>query len=215
MKSLLIVFLLTSIPVFAQETFTLSDEGKKIEGFLALPGSQPKALILYFHRGVEDRTAVMEWGKVLNPSGYAVAGYTRTKTKNFLTQATGALQELRKRNPLASIPCIAMGASMGTPEAAELFASSPQIKGLILLVPGSDNICKSFSQANGRPVLMIYAENDEIVDRTTSKELIKCLPKTGAIAEMLPGQSHRFPPSLISNKILQWLDTNVMKPQTK
>lgn len=208
MKTAAFIILLFAFPVFAVDTFTFSDDGKIIEGYFSLPET-PKALILYFHRSVEDRNAVLEWSKLLNPAGYAVAGYTRTITKNILLQENAALQELRKRKGFAAIPLISMGASMGAPEAAKLFGSSPQIRALILLVPGSESICEDFSKANGRPIFLIYAEKDEIVDMGNSKKLVNCLPKKNCRSDLLAGQTHRFPPALVSPQIIEWLNSNI------
>lgn len=205
-----IMLLFLAMPISASDSFTFQDGGKSIEGYLVLPEGSPKALILYFHRGIEDRNAVIEWGKLLSPAGYAVAGYTATKTKDVLLQAQSALAELRKQKALAVIPCIAMGASMGTPVAAKLFASSTQIGGLILIVPGEVKICDDLRKADNRPILLIYAENDQIVDPSIPHKLVSCLPKANGQYDALKNQGHRFPPSLISTRILEWLQ-NAMK----
>jgi predicted esterase len=204
---LLVILLLMAfgLRLSAEETFTFRDGNKSIEGYLALPKNPTKTLILYFHRASEDRNAVLQWAKELNPAGYAVAGYTSTRTPNFLEQAQNAVAELRKRKDLTNVPLIAMGASMGTPAAASLFGSSPQVRGLVLLVPGEAQFCSEFAKASGRPILMIYAENDEVVDAETSKRLVACLPKVNAQSFQLKDQGHRFPPSLVSARILDWL----------
>ena len=204
---MLVLILLSffSLPLSAAETFSFVDGEKSIEGYLALPKNPPRALILYFHRAIEDRNAVLEWAKELNPAGYAVAGYTATRTPHVLEQSQNAVAELRKRKELAGIPLIAMGASMGTPAAASLFGSSPQVRALVLLVPGEAQFCSEFEKASGRPILMIYAENDEVVNRSISERLVACLPKVNAQSYLLKDQGHRFPPSLVSARIIDWL----------
>ncbi|HET6268111.1 MAG TPA: hypothetical protein VFG11_10375, partial [Acidobacteriota bacterium] len=62
--------------IAASESFTFPSQGKTIEGVISPATGTPKALILYFHRGIEDRSAVLEWGKLLSSHGYAIAGYT-------------------------------------------------------------------------------------------------------------------------------------------
>jgi len=202
----IILLLLRSLPIWAAETLTFHDGEKTIEGYLALPKNSPRALVVYFHRSIEDRNAVLDWAKEFNPAGYAVAGYTSTRSPNFLEQAQNAIAELRKRKELANIPVIAMGASMGTPAAAALFGSSPQIRGLVLLVPGEAQFCTEFAKASGRPILMIYAEKDEVVPASVSERLVACLPKVNAQSYLLKDQGHRFPPSLVSGRILEWMN---------
>jgi hypothetical protein len=208
-RIIVVILLFLASPSFAADSFTFQDNGKSIEGYYSLPQGSAKVLVLYFHRGIEDRNAVIEWGKLLNPAGYAVAGYTATPTKDVLLQARSALNELRKRKELANIPCVVMGASMGTPVAAKLFASDLKIRGMILVVPGESEICSAFQKSAGRPVLMISAEKDEIADSTVTKKLMACLPKENAQFQLLKNQSHRFPPSFISSRILEWLKTTI------
>ena len=207
----LILLLFFSLPLSAAETFTFPDGEKSIEGYLVLPKNPTRALILYFHRAIEDRNTVLEWAKEFNPAGYAVAGYTATRTPHVLEQSQNAVAELRKRKELAGIPLIAMGASMGTPAAASLFGSSPQVRALVLLVPAEAQFCSEFEKASGRPILMIYAEKDEVVSHSISERLVACLPKVNAQSYLLKDQGHRFPPSLVSARILEWMNKILQK----
>ncbi|PWT87867.1 MAG: hypothetical protein C5B54_11575, partial [Acidobacteria bacterium] len=116
--------------------FTFQSDSKQVEGYVILPSKAPKALILYFHRAIEDREAVTEWAKLLGPQGYAVAGYTATHTNNLVDEAKKAIISLRNQKEIASLPIVVMGASMGTKAAADLFANQPDIRGMILIVPG-------------------------------------------------------------------------------
>jgi len=199
MNSLFLIFLL--------QTFQFTNANLPIEGYLALPDSQPpKALILYFHRAIEDRSAVKDWGALLTPKGFAVAGYTASKnTTELVAEARAALSALRKNKALANIPVYAAGASMGSRAASALFAADPQIRGLILIVPGGDQVCAAFAKSADRPVLLIQAAKDEIVPPGVACEIQQCLPKKNATHHLLPNATHRFPASTIAPKIIDWL----------
>lgn len=185
-------------------TFTFQHGGADMQGFLAMPSHPPKALLLYFHRYVEKGDAVKLWGESLNPNGYAVAGFTAPSSGNILEAAENALLSLRKNPELEKVPVIAIGASMGAVSAAQWFASSSKVRGLILIVPGSPDICSFLKAASGRPVFLIQAENDEITHGSGAK-IRKCLSSGKPF--MLKGAGHLFPPSSVANEISQWLDS--------
>ena len=184
-------------------TFTFQTSGTGNDGFLEMPSQQPKALILYFHRYVEKRDAVKLWGESLTPNGFAVAGFTATLGGDTVAMANGALLALRNQPGLEKVPVIALGASMGAIPAARWFATNSQVRALILLVPGSTDICTSLQSSAGRPVLLIQAENDEIT-HTSGAKIRACM--TSGKHSILKGHGHLFPPSAVSNEISQWLD---------
>ncbi len=175
-----------------------------MQGYLAMPSHQPKALLLYFHRYVEKGDAVKLWGESLNPHGYAVAGFTTTSAGNIVQAASNALLSLRKNPDLENVPVIAVGASMGAVSAAQWFASSSKVRALVLIVPGSPDICSYLKAAAGRPVFMIQAENDEITQGSGAK-IRECL--NPAKPFILKGSGHLFPPSAVANDISRWLDS--------
>ena len=175
-----------------------------MQGYLARPSHTPKALVLYFHRYVEKGDAVKLWGESLNPHGYAVAGFRSPASGNIMEVAENALLSLRKNPELEKVPVIAVGASMGAVSAAQWFASSSKVRALILIVPGSPDICSSLKRASGRPVFLIQAENDEITHGSGAR-IRECLGSGKSY--MLKSAGHLFPPSSVANEISQWLDT--------
>jgi dienelactone hydrolase len=197
----------SSAPLISPFEFTVS--GAKLEGYLAVPpGEKPKALILYFHRAIEDRTAANQWAEFLAPQGYAVACYTAGTATNHIEAARAALKMLRARKEFVGTPVIATGASMGSGVAAELFAEDPSIRALILLVPGNaDKSCRAVAQRGKRPILLIQAEQDEIVDANSQKKIRNCSDRQ-ATAITLPQTTHRFPISKVEPQILEWLKTS-------
>lgn len=186
------------------QTFTFQSQGKTVEALLAVPSVKPRALILYFHRSVEDRTAVSEWGALLTKDGYAVAGYTADQTVDEKELAEDALKSLISQKRFASTPIIVMGASMGTVAAAQLFGEDQRVKALILIVPPSPMLCHDVENAGTRRVLLIQAENDEVAG-ANAPAIRNCMPESTA-SSILKGASHRFPPSEVSPQILQWLN---------
>lgn len=175
-----------------------------MQGYLALPSQPPKALLIYFHRYVEKGDAVKLWGESLTPRGYAVAGFTAPPAGNIMEVTESALLSLRKNPALEDVPVIAMGASMGTLSAAKWFASSSKVRALILIVPGSPDICSFLKASAGRPVFLIQAENDETTHGSGAK-IRQCL--TPGKPFMLKGAGHLFPPSSVANEISEWLDS--------
>ena len=185
--------------------FTFESDSKQVEGYVILPSKAPKALILYFHRAIEDREAVTEWAKLLGPQGYAVAGYTATSADNVVEEAKKAVNSLRNQKEIASLPIVVMGASMGTKAASGLFAEQAEIRALILMVPGdAENICQAFSKAKGRPIFLIQADQDQIVGAQSAASIHQCLPKNAKYV-LLKNTTHRFPPSQVSTEISNWL----------
>lgn len=175
-----------------------------MQGYLALPSQKPKALLIYFHRYVEKGDAVKLWNESLTPRGYAVAGFTAPRAGNILEVTENALSSLRKNPQLQDVPVIAMGASMGTLPAAQWFASNSKVRALILIVPGSPDICSYLKPSAGRPVFLIQAENDETTHGSGVK-IRQCIAPGKPL--MLKGAGHLFPPSLVANEISQWLDS--------
>lgn len=186
------------------QTFTFQSQGQSVEGLIAVPSSRPKALILYFHRSIEDREAVEEWASLLTKDGYAIAGYTADQTLDAQIEAEDALKSLVSQKRFASTPILAMGASMGTVAAAQLFGDNQRVKALILLVPPSPMLCHDVENAGSRRVLLIQAENDEVAG-TNAPAIKKCMPPT-TDAFVLRDATHRFPAASASPQILQWLN---------
>jgi dienelactone hydrolase len=185
-------------------TFTFQTGGADMQGYLALPSQQPKALLIYFHRYVEKGDAVKLWGEALNSHGYAVAGFTAPPAGNILKITENALVSLRKNPQLENVPVIAVGASKGTLSAAQWFASNSEVRALILIVPGSPDICSFLKASAGRPVFLIQAENDETTHGSGAK-IRECFAPGKPV--MLKGAGHLFPPSLVANDISQWLNS--------
>lgn len=197
-----IVFLVLAL--IHPQTFTFQSQGKTVEGLLAVPSGRPKAVVLYFHRAIEDRTAVSEWGALLTKDGYAVAGYTADQTLDSGELAEDAVKSLLSQKRFASTPIVALGASMGTVAAAQLFARDQRIKSLILIVPPSPMLCNDAEKAGNRRVFLIQAEKDEVAG-ANAPAIRSCMPEsTGWF--VLQGASHRFPPSEVSPQVLQWLN---------
>ena len=202
MRSALVAALLLTASSLHGLTFTF--EGGK-EGLLELPSGKPRAVVLYFHRAIEDRSIVREWAKLLGPGGYAVAGYTSSNTTYIVREGQNALAALRGRKEVAGIPVILMGASRGTAAASRLFAADPAVRGLVLIVPVSLDLCESLQHANGRPVLIVEAGKDEVAQMRPG-EILRCAPKNAGHI-LLPDSSHRFPPSVPAPQILRWLES--------
>jgi len=204
-----LIFLALAAADLTQETFVFQNAGSRIEGYVVQAPKNPRALILYFHRAIEDRNSVKEWGRLLGPAGYAVAGYTATSSADKMSEVKSAVKSLRSKKQLQSLPLVVMGASMGTRTAAQLFALDPAVKALILIVPGSPEICDYLKKANERPVHLILAEKDEIMGKNAGL-LLNCLPNNTKQLT-LPGALHRFPPSLVSSDIVDWLNSLNLK----
>ena len=169
-----------------------------------MPTTQPKALIIYFHRYVEKRDAVTAWGETMTSRGYAVAGFTAEPGRSPVEMANHALLSLRKKPELQNIPVIAMGASMGTLSAAQWFATNSEVRAVILIVPGSPTICSHLKSAGGRPSFLIQADQDEITHASGSK-VRECIPQSNQY--MLKGAGHIFPPAAVSGEIIRWLES--------
>jgi pimeloyl-ACP methyl ester carboxylesterase len=190
-------------------TFTFSDAGMGTDGYLDMPEGPPRALIIYFHRYVEKGNAVQEWGESLTRQGYAVAGVTARPGGNIVEMNNSALAALRKKPELANVPVIAMGASMGALSASQWFASNATVKGLILIVPGSPDICHYLKSAAGRPVFLIQAENDELSYGSGAK-VRTCA--NAAKHYLLKGAGHLFPPQAVAAEVAQWLNALPLAP---
>lgn len=202
------VTLLCAIVFAESSTFVFHAGGRRIEGLVQSGTTPPKALILYFHRAIEDRSAVQAWSAVLGNAGYVLAGYTATGGSNFVEEANAALASLLSRKDLKSVPVISMGASLGTRAAVQWFAADSKVRALVLMAPGEpEATCAALAKSGGRPVLILQAENDEIVPPENAEAIRKCAPPAARI-EILKGKSHRFPPSEVSATILQWLTKN-------
>jgi hypothetical protein len=197
-----IIFLVLAL--IHPQTLTFQSQGKTVEALLVVPSGKPKALILYFHRSIEDRTAVSEWGALFAKDGYSVAGYTADQTLDAKDEAEDALKSLIAQKRFASTPIIAMGASMGTVAAAQLFAEDQRVKSLILIVPASPMLCHDVEKAGSRRVFLIQAENDEVAG-ANAPAIRNCMPESTDLL-VLKGASHRFPASEVSPQVLQWLN---------
>jgi hypothetical protein len=185
-------------------TFTFQTAGIESEGYLEMPSTPPKALLVYFHRYVEKRDAVKIWGELMTSRGYAVAGFTAQPGRSVVEMANHALVSLRKKPELQKIPVIAMGASMGSLTAAEWFAVNNDVRAVVLIVPGSPKICSYLKSAGGRPAFLIQADRDEITHASGSK--VRACVTTGN-HYMLKGAGHIFPPAAVSGEIIRWMDS--------
>jgi hypothetical protein len=185
-------------------TFTFQTAGGESDGFLEMPSTPPKALVLYFHRYVEKRDAVTLWGEFLTPRGYAVAGFTAEPGRPVMEMANQALLSLRRKPELQKVPVIAMGASMGSLSAAQWFAANSDVRALILIVPGSPTICSYLKSAGGRPAFLIQADQDEVTHGSGSK-VQECVPAANRF--LLKGAGHIFPPAAVSGEIIRWIDS--------
>lgn len=210
MKKVVLLLLICASAYAGPAVFVFESNGKIVEGLVSMPGGGPRALVLYFHRSIEDRSAVNAWSELLGKRGYALAGYSATGSTNYVEEARSAVAALRKQKALAALPVAAMGASLGTRAAAQWFAADPEVKALVLIVPGDAVQCMQLAKSAGRPVLMIQAENDEIVEPSDAETLRKCLPPASML-RILPGKGHRFPPSDVSETIAQWLEKSLAK----
>lgn len=209
-RALLILTLISSVYAAEPELFQFKSEERPVQGYLVLPQGRPGALILYFHRAIEDRNAVKDWAQLVGPRNYAVAGYTATGSTDLAKEASSAIAVLKKRPDLSTIPVYVMGASMGSRAAAALFSADASIKGLILVVPAGEDVCAALSKSGGRPVLLIQAQNDDVVGPAMATKVHKCLPKDAGYY-LVENAGHRFAASLISPKILEWLDAQRVK----
>ena len=199
MRFVLFCILILPIGAAADETFSFQGASGSREGYFIAPANA-KAVILYFHRAIENREAVKEWASLLGPSGYGVAGYTAVRGAD-LADAAAAFKALRTKTKL---PIVAMGASMGTSAAAHLFATEPSIRALIVIVPGDPAMCDVFAKSSKRPVFLIQAEKDDVVSPDAAAQIQKCFGPTGKYLS-LKNTTHRFPPSQISDQIVAFL----------
>lgn len=174
-----------------------------MDGFLQMPSTQPKAVLLYFHRYVEKADAVKTWDS-MPAHGYAVAGYTNFPPSNVVQMANDAVIALHKDPNLQNTPVIAVGASMGAIYATQWFAANPQVRALVLIVPGSTDICDYMNRSGGRPVFLIQAENDDTTFGSGAK-IRQCIPNVKQY--MLKGAGHLFPPAAVTDEIANWLDS--------
>jgi len=193
------MILLLILSTFAFQT----TGGRPIDGYLEMPSTPPRAVLLYFHRYTEKGDAVQTWEKITG-RGYAVAGYTNFPASDVIQKANDAVIALHKNPNLQDKPVIAIGASMGAMYAAQWFASNPQARALILIVPGSADICESLQRSEGRPVFLIQAENDDTSYGSGAK-IRQCMPNGKQY--MLKGAGHNFLPDAIIGDIANWLDS--------
>jgi len=183
-------------------TFAFQSGGRPMDGYLEMPSTAPRAVLLYFHRYVEKADAVKTWDSMTS-RGYAVAGYTNYPPSNVVPMANDAIAALRNQG-LQDTPVVAVGASMGAIYAAQWFAANSQVRALILIVPGSADICESLERSGGRPVFLIQAENDDTTFGSGAK-IRQCMPNGKQY--MLKGAGHLFPPGTVSDEIANWLDS--------
>ena len=182
--------------------FVFQSGGQPLDGYLEMPSAPPRAVLLYFHRYTEKGEAVQTW-EGMTSRGYAVAGYTNFPANNLIPKSNDAIAAVRK-NGLQDTPVIAVGASMGAIYAAQWFAANSQVRALILIVPGSANICESLKRSGGRPVFLIQAENDDTTFGSGAT-VRQCLPNGKQY--MLKGAGHSFPPDRVNDVIANWLDS--------
>jgi dienelactone hydrolase len=193
------MILLLILSTFAFQT----TGGRPVDGYLEMPSSSPRAVLLYFHRYTEKGDAVQTWEKI-TARGYAVAGYTNFPATDVIQKANDAVIALNKNPDLQNKPVVAVGASMGGIYASQWFAANPAARALILIVPGSADICESLQRSNGRPVFLIQAENDDTSYGSGAK-IRQCMPNGKQY--MLKGAGHNFLPDDIIGEIANWLDS--------
>jgi dienelactone hydrolase len=193
------MILLLILSTFAFQT----TGGRPVDGYLEMPSSPPRAVLLYFHRYTEKGDAVQTWEKITS-RGYAVTGYTNFPATDVVQKANDAVIALQKNPDLQNKPVVAVGASMGGIYASQWFAANSQARALILIVPGSADICESLQRSNGRPVFLIQAENDDTSYGSGAK-IRQCMPNGKQY--MLKGAGHNFPPDAIIGEIANWLDS--------
>src|SRR4029078_11674083 len=99
---------------------------------------------------------------------------------------------------------IAVGASMGALYASQWFAANSQARALVLIVPGSADICDYLERSVGRRVFLIQAENDDTSYGSGAK-IRQCMPNGKQY--MLKGAGHNFLPDAIIGDIANWLDS--------
>jgi pimeloyl-ACP methyl ester carboxylesterase len=78
------------------------------------------------------------------------------------------------------------------------------VRALVLIVPGSEEICDDFKRAGGRPVFLIQADQDDTTFGSGAK-IRKCMPNGKQY--VVKGASHDFPPDAIFGVISDWLDS--------
>ncbi len=186
-------------------TFTFHNRGAAVQGFVEMPSNPPRAVVLYFHRYVEKGDSIAVWAQGLTPRGYAIASFTTIPTPDPVGLANGAVAGLRMQPGLESTPLVAVGTSMGSLTAAQYFAANSDVKALVLIVPGSTQICTFLEHAKGRPVFLIQADQDEVT-YGSGAEIRKCMTGNGKQL-ILNGASHIFPPEAVTGEIANWLDT--------
>ncbi|HET6267854.1 MAG TPA: hypothetical protein VFG11_09055, partial [Acidobacteriota bacterium] len=74
--------------------------------------------------------------------------YTAGEVGDSAQEASDEFKSLRSQKRFAALPVVAMGASLGTGAASEVFAATPAIQALILLVPTSTDVCNTFQKAS-------------------------------------------------------------------
>ena len=193
------MILLLILSTFAFQT----TGGRPVDGYLEMPSSPPRAVLLYFHRYTEKGDAVETWESITK-RGYAVAGYTNFPATDVIQKANDAVIALHKNPDLQDKPVIAVGASMGALYASQWFAANSQARALVLIVPGSADICDYLERSGGRPVFLIQAENDDTSYGSGAK-IRQCMPNGKQY--MLKGAGHAFPPDAIAGDIANWLDS--------
>jgi|GEM_PF-2795242 len=183
-------------------TFAFQSGGQPLDGYLVMPSTPPRAVLLYFHRYIEKGDAVQTWEGITS-RGYAVAGFTNFPANNLIPKSNDAIAALRQSG-LQNTPVVAVGASMGAIYASQWFAANPYVRALVLIVPGSADICDTLQRSGGRPVFLIQAENDDTTFGSGAK-IRQCLPNGKQY--MLKGAGHSFPPDAVTDTIANWLDS--------
>src|SRR5262245_57512352 len=112
------MILLLILSMFSFQTST----GRPMEGYLQMPSTSPKAVILYFHRYTEKGDAVKNWESIVT-RGYAIAGFLNFPADEIVQKGNAAAVALRNNPDLQNKPIIAVGASMGALYATQWFAS--------------------------------------------------------------------------------------------
>jgi dienelactone hydrolase len=193
------MILLLILSTFAFQT----TGGRPMDGYLEMPSTSPKAVLIYFHRYTEKGEAVKDWESITT-RGYAVAGYTNFPATEIVQKANDAVIALRKNPDLQNPPLIAVGASMGALYASQWFAANSQVRALVLIVPGSADICEYLQRSGNRPVFLIQAENDDTSYGSGAK-IRQCIPNGKQY--MLKGAGHAFPAEAVSGEVANWLDS--------
>src|SRR5437763_10156637 len=96
--SIFLSLYLSILTVIPAQTLSFQTGSKSVQAYLVSP-PHPKAIILYFHRAVETRDTVLEWGNLLKTNGYAIAGYTSIDDLAEPQTARALLAAVRNKFP--------------------------------------------------------------------------------------------------------------------